>query len=90
MRARFKLRSLVTLIAVVALALAVAAVSMENRRLRRELKAAQQSRLIYYTSLDAIDLSAVQLFMSPKRRPPAPAEHMPDSLDAFANPTQTN
>jgi hypothetical protein len=41
MATRFKLRSLVIVIAFLALALAVVVVSLENRRLRRELRQSQ-------------------------------------------------
>jgi hypothetical protein len=85
MAARFKLHSIGMLIAFLALILAVVVVSIENRRLRRELAVSQQRQEFF---LDEVDVSRIDLFVHAQPTPPAQAERMPDGVDAFAQPSK--
>jgi hypothetical protein len=86
MATRFKLRSLVLLIAALALGVAVVMVSVENRRRRRELAKSQQRHELFVD--DMVDLSGIELFVQPQPTPRAQAERMPDGVDAFAQPSK--
>jgi hypothetical protein len=84
MRVRFKLRSLVLLIAFLALTLAVAVVSIENRRLQRELQAQRQIQ----SGAVALSLDLAFPLSYPHSPPTAVDTRMPDSVDAFARSTE--
>jgi hypothetical protein len=82
MPARFRLRSLVTLIALVALALAVVAVSVENRRLRKEIQAAQRENVLFF-NYGSLHLTGRALIIGREPARSGRPTQSPNGLDGF-------
>jgi hypothetical protein len=85
MQARFKLRALVMLVALVALGLAVVVVSIENRRLRKEIQAERFTRQVAIEDASfLLKLEEIRVTAAPITEP----AHMPEGSDAFARDTK--
>jgi hypothetical protein len=96
---RFRLRTLVVLIAVAALVLGLLVVSRENARLRAELRSAQQAPRVLPVVVDSISYgdsdvligrvkstagARNQLGIIQVPQPQLPADTLPNGQDAFA------